>query len=289
MGGVIEYLHVQHGGQPAQTLRADAQRVHLVVNLDAQFFQTVARAAHFQLRHINRQHQRFFRQQQRLFRRAADADAELAGRTPARAHAGQLANYPLHYIITGVEHGEARLVFRTTAFGRDAHLHLVTRHQVAMHHCGRVVTRVLAPACRVGHDGGAQYVIRIQISLAHTDIDHLGDAHARIIPAHVHAHAHESHHDAGVLAHGAMPLRAHARVGEYLRHRILGRRRFFTLIGRRQRVDVVRRMVIGDELQGISDAVYEILLTDDGHGTPAMSSCLIMGGYAARVNFTGNR
>ena len=35
--GYVEDLHVEHGGEAAEALRADAERVHLVVELDAQF------------------------------------------------------------------------------------------------------------------------------------------------------------------------------------------------------------------------------------------------------------
>ena len=38
VGRVVEDLDVEHGGEAAQPLRADAERVDLVVELDAQFF-----------------------------------------------------------------------------------------------------------------------------------------------------------------------------------------------------------------------------------------------------------
>ena len=41
VGGVgrgVEHLHVEHGGQAAESLRADAEAVDLVVELDAQLF-----------------------------------------------------------------------------------------------------------------------------------------------------------------------------------------------------------------------------------------------------------
>ena len=40
--GIVEDLDVEHGGQAAQALRADAQRVDLVVELEAQFLDPVA-------------------------------------------------------------------------------------------------------------------------------------------------------------------------------------------------------------------------------------------------------
>ena len=33
---VVVHLHVEHGGEAAQALRADAERVHLLVELEAQ-------------------------------------------------------------------------------------------------------------------------------------------------------------------------------------------------------------------------------------------------------------
>ncbi len=33
----VQHLHIQHRRQPAQSLRANAQPVHLVVEFDAQF------------------------------------------------------------------------------------------------------------------------------------------------------------------------------------------------------------------------------------------------------------
>ena len=41
--GVFEDLHIEHGGQAAQPLRADAERIHLFVELDAQLFGLVRR------------------------------------------------------------------------------------------------------------------------------------------------------------------------------------------------------------------------------------------------------
>jgi hypothetical protein len=63
-----------------------------------------------------------------------------------------------------------------------------------------------------------------------------------------------------------MPLGTHARVGEYLRDGIASGWRFFKLVGSAQRLDVVHRMVVGDVLQGIGDAVDDVLLFDDRHG-----------------------
>src|SRR5207248_6470986 len=71
--------------------------------------------------------------------------------------------------------------------------------------------------------------------------------------------------DAGVLADRALALRAHARVGEDLRDRILRRRRLLGRVCRAERLDVIQRVVIRNVLQGVGDAVDEIALADYGH------------------------
>jgi hypothetical protein len=89
VGRVVEDLDVEHGGQAAEALRADAQRVDLFVEFEAQFFGRVSLAPRrrgLQLMDVDRRHDRFLGQQHGLFRRAADADAEDARRAPAGAH-----------------------------------------------------------------------------------------------------------------------------------------------------------------------------------------------------------
>ena len=69
-------------------------------------------------------------------------------------------------------------------------------------------------------------------------------------------------------AHAAnrpVALGAQARVGEDLRDRILRGRRPFAFVGAAERLDVVARVVVRNELQGIGDALYQMLAADDGH------------------------
>ena len=271
MRRIIQYLHIQHGGQTAQALRTDTQRVHLVIQLDTQFFDTVLRATRLEFGHIDRLHQRLLRKQHGFFRRAADTDAELPRRAPACAHARQLADHPCHDVVAGIEHGETRLVLGTAALGRNVHFHFVAGYQLEVHDSRRVVAGALAPPGRVGHDGGAQYIVRLKIGAAYTFVHHLGDAHRRILPAHRHAHLDEGDHDAGVLTDRAFTQGAHARVGQDLRHGILGGRRFLAPVGFSQRLHIVLRVVIGDELQRVGDACDEILLADGGHDEVSMS------------------
>lgn len=54
MGRVVHDLHVEHGGQTAQALGADAQLVDLLEQLQAQLLDTVLRAAGLQFVDVDR-------------------------------------------------------------------------------------------------------------------------------------------------------------------------------------------------------------------------------------------
>ena len=99
---------------------------------------------------------------------------------------------------------------------------------------------------------------------AHAFVDHVGQA-APGAPAHVHAHLQEHVDDAGVLADRALALGAHARVRQDLRDRVLRGRRLLALIGAPEVLDVIERVVIGNELQRVGDALDEVVLADHGH------------------------
>ncbi len=62
VGRPILDLDVEHGGKAAQPLRADAERVDLFIQLDAQFLGRIARPACEQLGHVDRVHQRLLRE-----------------------------------------------------------------------------------------------------------------------------------------------------------------------------------------------------------------------------------
>ena len=65
VGGVarrVQHLHVEHGGQAAQSLRADAQPVHFVIELDAELFRRGLGAARDEFLNVDGVHQRLFGQ-----------------------------------------------------------------------------------------------------------------------------------------------------------------------------------------------------------------------------------
>ena len=258
-------LDVEHGGQAAQTLRADAERVDLVVELDAQLFNLGSRAARFQLRHVDRLHERFLRHEHRLFGGAADADAEHARRAPAGAHGRHGLQHPFDDGIGGIQHREFRLRLGAAALGGDVDLELVARHQLDADHRRRVVLGVLAAEVGFIEHRGAQLVVGIQVGPAHAFVDRVLE---RILEVETHAHAdfQEDVDDARVLADRPVALGAHARVGEDLRDRVLRRRRLLALIGAAQGADVIGGMVVGDELQRVGDALDDVGPADQGHG-----------------------
>ena len=69
---------------------------------------------------------------------------------------------------------------------------------------------------------------------------------------------------------GRWPV-AHARVDQDLRHGVAGSRRFFAQVGLMHGLDEIDRVVVGDELQGIGDALDQVVLLDHGHGARSSS------------------
>ena len=178
---------------------------------------------------------------------------------------GTRLQHPVDDRVRRIQHHELRLVLRAAALGRDLHLDGVAGHEVEVDDGRRVVARVLPRAGRVGDDRCAQPVVRVHVGEAHAFVDHVGQRHRRAVPAHVHADLDEGDDDAGVLADRPVAFRAHPRVGEDLRDRVLRRRRLLGVVGLAKRLDVVRRVVVGDELQRVGDALDEVLLADRGH------------------------
>ena len=129
----------------------------------------------------------------------------------------------------------------------------------------RVVASVLGAVEHVAEDGGAQRILHIQVRPAHSCVHHVLERVAEI-EAHRHANLEKNIDDARVLANGAVAFRAQAGVGEDLRDGIFRRGRLLALVGSAERADVVRGVVVGDELQRVGDALDEIRLLDGGDG-----------------------
>ena len=133
-----------------------------------------------------------------------------------------------------------------------------------VHHRRSVVLGVPARPGRIGQDAGAQLVVLMQVGAAHAFVHHVFDTHGRV-PLDVHADLEEDGHDAGILADGPMAFGAHARVDQDLRHRVARRGRLLLLVGARHAANEIRRMVVGNVLQSVGDALDKIVLLDDGH------------------------
>ena len=69
----------------------------------------------------------------------------------------------------------------------------------------------------------------------------------------VHTDPDKGNRNPGVLAYWPMTLCCHTRIDEDLRHRVLGRRRFFFQVGLVQCLDVIDRVVVADVLECIGD------------------------------------
>ena len=265
----VQHFHVQHRGQPAQPLRANAQPVHLVVQLHAHLFGGRDGPAGNQVLNVDRVHQRLFGQQHCLLRRAANADAQHARRTPSRAHRGNGLQHPLHHGVGRVQHGKLALGLRAAALGRHRHVHRRPAHQLHVHHRRRVVFGILPRPRRIGLDGGPQLVVGVQIRAPHAFIRHLLQVEllfsGRSFKAHIHAHLHKDIHDARVLADGPVALETHAAVDQDLRHCILRGVRLLALIGFGQAGNVIHRVVIADVLQCPRHTRNKIFLPDHGH------------------------
>src|SRR3546814_5769890 len=121
MGRPVHNLDIKNGGEAAKPLRANAEGIDLVENLDAEFLDLVLRAALFQLRHIDRAHQTFLCEQNSLFCGAANANAQHPGWAPASAHLRHHFQHPVDDGSAGVQHLELRLVDRKSTRLNTSH------------------------------------------------------------------------------------------------------------------------------------------------------------------------
>src|SRR5690606_26062388 len=76
---------------------------------------------------------------------------------------------------------------------------------------------------------------------------------------------------------GAVSLSTHAGVNEDLSHRVLGCGRLFPLICIMHSLDKINGVIVGNKLQRISNAIDQIILTNDGH-----LFSLLQGGFSGK-------
>ncbi len=142
-------------------------------------------------------------------------------------------------------------------------IHGITGHNVVVNNGWRVVASVFTGTVRVGQNRCAQYVIGIHISAAYAFVDHISQAQLRV-PLHIHSHGHKHGNYAGVLAYRAVAHGAHARVNQDLCHGIFSGFTFFTLVSLMYGLNKIDGVIIGNKLQGIGDAIDQVLLADYG-------------------------
>ena len=274
LAGGVRWVHldfdVEHGGQATQALRANAEGVDFVEQLQPHLFKLAelgaGRRLGLEFVHVEVVHQAFFGHQHGFFRGAANADAEHARRAPASAHGRHGFEHPVDDGVTWVEHDQLAFVLRAAAFGCDGDVDSVARHDLGEDHGGRVVLRVLAVKVRVGDDAGAQRVVGVVVGLAYTLVNGVLKAAGEARQPHVHADFQKHVDDARVLADGAVAHRAHLAVGQNLRNRVFGGRALFAFVGAGQMGDVVSRVVVADVLQCGGDGFDEVGLLNIGAG-----------------------
>src|SRR3546814_14120381 len=114
MGRPVHNLDIKNGGEAAKPLRANAEGIDLVENLDAEFLDLVLRAALFQLRHIDRAHQTFLYETNSLFCGDANANAQYPGRAPSSAQ--------LRHPQIGRASGKARVIQKDEELGGSRYI-----------------------------------------------------------------------------------------------------------------------------------------------------------------------
>ena len=95
--------------------------------------------------------QGLFGQEHRLFRGAADADAEYAGRAPPGAHGRDGFYDPVNDTVGRIKHHEFRFCLGASTLGCDIDFNLVSLYQLHMNNCRGVVPGILPCAGRVSH------------------------------------------------------------------------------------------------------------------------------------------
>ena len=152
MGRIFGDLHVQHGGEPAQTLGANTQAIYGVVDFHAQLFELICRTPLDQFLHVDWLHERFLGEQHRLVDGPTDADADNAGRAPAGSHGAHSLFHPFDDGIAGVEHGDFALVFRAAAFRSDMDFQGVAGDDLGVDDSRGIVLGIFSVGSRVRDD-----------------------------------------------------------------------------------------------------------------------------------------
>ena len=143
VGGVVEDLDVEDGGEAAEALGSDAEVVDFVVEFDAEFFDVGFGSARDEFLHVDGVHEGLLGEEHGLFGGAADADAEHAGRTPAGAHGGDGFEDPVDDGVGGVEHDELGFGLGAAAFGCDGDVDVTALDEGDLDDAGGVVEGVL--------------------------------------------------------------------------------------------------------------------------------------------------
>ena len=145
------------------------------------------------------------------------------------------------------------------------HIDRIARDHLDRQHSGRVVPCVLASPERIGDDGRAQGVAVQQIGAPHGIIDDLLQG---AMPVQMCLNSNRDMHicDPGILTERPVPGRRHARVHQDLGNGTLGRRTLLRLPCLRHRLHEVARVIVGDELQRIRDAVDQMVFGNHLHG-----------------------
>ncbi len=266
-------------------------RVDRIENVDPQLLDIALRAALLELRHVDRLHQRLLRQFQAMLCCAADADPEHSGRTPSRAHRGDLRDHPVDDIVRRVHHLELGLVLAAAALGRDIDLHPLAWHHFDREHARCVVLGVATGEGGIGEDRSAQLVLGVGVAPPNPFIDDLLQTAPGLEPA-ILTPFDEDVGDAGVLADRPVPLGTHPAVGQDLCDRILRCGSLLGSIGIAQRTNVIHRVVVGYKLQRIGHAFDQVFFADRYHvahrsSAPFCRFAVVLGGEFAIVKALG--
>src|ERR1700751_1188174 len=161
--GIVANLHIENRGEAAQALCPDTEFIDFPVQLDSRLFELAGGAARDDFLDVDVLHEGLFGEEHGFFGGAADTDAEYAGRAPSGAHGGDGLKNPVNDGLRGVEHGELRFGLGTSALGSDGDFYVAPAHELDIDDGRGVVAGVAARKGRVGEDGGAQLVVRVQI------------------------------------------------------------------------------------------------------------------------------